>query len=54
MYLFLAAIFTRCAQIVESGLASAGLPCLWFDVEIRCRVTRQLVLGINLAIVVTD
>ena len=36
-------IFTRCAQIVESGLISASLPCTWFDVEIRCRFSRQLV-----------
>ena len=35
-------IFTRCVKIVESGLVSAGLPCFWFDVEIRCRFTRHL------------
>ena len=32
-----------CVQIVESGLSSAGLPCLWFDVVKMCRLTRQLV-----------
>ena len=30
-----------------SGLASAGLPCSWLVVEIRCRVTRQLLVGEN-------
>jgi len=34
--------FTLCAQIVESGLVSAGLPCYRVLVEIRCRLTRQL------------
>jgi len=29
-------------NIVESGLVSAWLPCCWVQVEIRCRVTRQL------------
>ena len=29
-------------KIVEAGRVSAGLPCSWFDVEIRCRVTRQM------------
>jgi len=33
-------LFTRCAQIVAAGLVSAGLPCLWVQVEIRCRSTR--------------
>jgi len=37
-------IFTRGAQIVEVGLVSAELPCSWLLVEIRCRVTRQLVM----------
>ena len=32
-----------CVQIVEAGLVSAGLPCSWLEVVIRCRVTRQLV-----------
>jgi hypothetical protein len=36
-------IFTSCVKIVLSGLISAGLPCCRVDVEIRCRVTRQLV-----------
>jgi len=39
----MSSIFPRCVQIVESGLISAGLPCCWFGVEIRCRLTRQLV-----------
>jgi hypothetical protein len=34
--------FAVCAQIVESGLVSAGLPCSWIDVVMRCRFTRQL------------
>ena len=38
-------IFTRCVKIVESGSASAGLPCLWFLVVIKCRFTRQLVVS---------
>jgi len=38
-------IFTPCVKIVLSGLISAGLPCSWIDVEIRCRVTRQLVVS---------
>jgi len=32
-----------CVKIVLSGSVSAGLPCSWLDVEIQCRVTRQLV-----------
>ena len=35
-------IFTRCAQIVESGLSSAGLPCFGLLMVIWCRFTRQL------------
>ena len=38
-------IFTPCVRIVDAGLVSAGLPCSWVDVEIRCRLTRQLVCG---------
>jgi len=30
-------------KIVDAGLISAWLPCSWLGVEIRCRVTRQLV-----------
>ena len=33
----------RYVKIVESGSASAGLPCSWLFVVIRCRFTRQLV-----------
>ena len=33
----------RYVKIVDSGLVSAGLPCLWLEVFIRCRVTRQRV-----------
>ena len=40
--------FTRCVKIVKSGSALAGEPCSWLDVEIRCRVTRQLVVGVIL------
>jgi hypothetical protein len=29
MHLSIAAIFTYCVQIVESGLVSAGEPCSW-------------------------
>jgi len=29
--------------IAVSGLISAGLPCYWVQVEIRCCFTRQLV-----------
>ena len=32
-----------CVKIVESGLASAGLPCSWDEVVIQCRFTRRLV-----------
>jgi len=35
--------FYLCVKIVESGLVSAGLPCCWVQVEIKCRLTRQLV-----------
>jgi len=38
-------IFTRYVKIVELGLVSAGRPCLWLVVEIRCRFTRQRVCG---------
>ena len=31
-----------CVQIVMSGLVSAGLPCSWFGVVSKCRLTRQL------------
>jgi len=34
-----------CVKIVLSGLVSAGLPCSWLDMVIKCRFTRQLVLG---------
>jgi hypothetical protein len=30
-----------CVRIVVSGLISAGWPCSWLLVEIRCRLTRQ-------------
>jgi len=43
MHLSIAAIFTYCVQIVESGLVSAGVPSSWVDVEIKCRLTRQRV-----------
>jgi len=36
-------IFTPCVKIVESGSASAWLPCRWLVLEIRCRLTRQRV-----------
>ena len=36
------AIFIPCVKIVELGRISAGLPCSRLDVEIRCRLTRQL------------
>jgi uncharacterized membrane protein len=39
-----------CLQIVESGFVSAGLPCWWIDVEIRCRLTRQLVVMASIVI----
>jgi len=39
----LIADFHPYVQIVESGLVSAGLPCSWLLVEIRCRLTRQRV-----------
>jgi len=45
MHLSIAAIFTYCVQIVESGLVSALEPCSWVDVVCKCRVTRQLVVG---------
>ncbi len=41
----LIADFHPCVRIVESGLVSAGVPCCRFLVEIRCRLTRQLVSG---------
>ena len=41
-------IFIRCVQIVAAGLVSAGLPCSWVDVEIRCRLTRQLEVMVDL------
>ena len=33
----------RYVKIVDSGSASAGLPCCWLEVDIKCRFTRQLV-----------
>ena len=48
MHLSIAAIFTYCVQIVESGLVSAGLPCSWIDVDKRCRFKRQLVIELSL------
>ena len=39
----MSSIFAPCVQIVESGLALAGLPCCRLGVVGRCRVTRQLV-----------
>jgi len=36
-------VLGRCVWIVLSGSASAGLPCYWLVVVIRCRFTRQLV-----------
>ena len=36
-----AADFHRCVRIVESGLVSAGLPCLWLIVVGNCRFTRR-------------
>ena len=36
----------RYVKIVESGSASAGLPCLWVQVVGKCRVTRQLVVTV--------
>ena len=33
-----------CVGIAVSGLVSVGLPCSWVDVEIQCRLTRQLVI----------
>jgi hypothetical protein len=41
-------IFTQCVQIVESGLISVLASCCWGDVEIRCRVTRQLVVWLGM------
>ena len=37
--------FSPCVRIVESGSASAGLPCYRVEVAIKCRLTRQLVCG---------
>jgi hypothetical protein len=41
---FASRVFGWCVGIAVYGSAPAGLPCSWFDVEIRCRVTRLLVL----------
>jgi len=38
-----------CVQIVESGSVSAGLPCLWVQVAIKCRLTRQRVIKRSIA-----
>jgi hypothetical protein len=40
-------IFTPCARSVESGLISAGLPCYRVEVDIRCLLTRQRVVGLS-------
>jgi len=41
-------VFGWCVGIAESGLVSAGLPCCRLDVEIRCRLTRRLVVVVAL------
>ena len=38
---FASRVFGWCVGIAVSGRISAGLPCSWLVVEIRCRVTRQ-------------
>ena len=43
-------IFTPCVRIVESGLASAGLPCTSLVVEIRCRFTRQFMVVFKVSV----
>jgi len=40
--------FTRCVGIAVSSLFSAGLPCFWLVVEIKCRLTRRLGGGVLL------
>ena len=47
----MSSIFTRCVRIVESGLVSAGLPCSWLELVIKCRLTRQLVVGVETLVV---
>jgi hypothetical protein len=36
-------VFGWCVGIAGAGLISAGLACYWVEAEIRCRLTRQLV-----------
>ena len=46
---FACRVFGWCEQIVKLGLVSAGEPCCRLVVEIRCRVTRQLVvMGVSM------
>ena len=39
---FVIAVFIALVEINSSTLISAWLPCYWVEVEIKCRVTRQL------------
>ena len=45
---FASRVFWWCVAIAESGLISALEPCSWVDVVCKCRVTRQLVVGVVL------
>ena len=40
-----------CARSVELGSVSAGLPCSWLELVIKCRLTRQLVVGVETLVV---
>ena len=41
----------RYVKIVKSGLVSADLPCCRLELVIKCRLTRQLVVGVETLVV---